>query len=222
MTAGARSIAVYALLLGLNVSKVSADEPKPAMRPISDAESVLAVYRDDWRLGSSGGPAIILAAWPDGLIVWSGDRLRRGPPYRAGRVDPGRITALLARFDKDGLFGDERLNHGHVGPDSEFTTVLIKSGKKQVEMCSWHELGEDSGFWVADQDGLAALDGRRRLEVLRKAPSEYLFFRFVWSETRSKLGDLIPGEGTIIGGKPVMKTGKVSWQEPAARGTRRP
>jgi hypothetical protein len=222
MTARARWLAVSALLLGSTVSELSADESKPAMRLITDAESVLAVYREDWRLGASSGPSLILATWPDGFVVWSGDRLKGGPPYRAGHIDPRRVTALLTRFDKDGLFADERLNDSYFGPDSQFTTVFVKSGKKRVEMCAWHELGEDSGFWVADQGGLAALDGHRRLEILGKAPGDYLFFRFVWSETRSKLGDLIPGEGMVIGGKTVMKAGKLSWQEPATTGSRRP
>ena len=75
---------------------------------------------------------------------------------------------------------------------------------------------------VADQHGAAVLDGRRRLDVLRKSPADYLFYRFVWSETRSRLADLIPAESTATGGKPVMKAGKLSWQEPAAARARRP
>jgi hypothetical protein len=221
MTARARWLALYALLLGLNVSKLSADEPKPAMRPISDAESVLAVYRQDWGLASSGKPAIILAAWPDGLIVWSDDRLRGGPPYRAGHVDPRRVKALLTAFDQDGLFADERLNDGHFGPDSQFTTVFVKSGKKQVEMRSWHELYEEGGGLVVDHHGVSFLDGRHKLDVLRKAPADYLFFRLVWSETRSKLAELMPGESTVTGGKPVMRAGKLSWQEASATSTDR-
>src|SRR5262249_23558051 len=71
-------------------------------------DSVLAVYREDWGLASSGEPAIILVAWPDGHIIWSGDRLKGGAPYRAGHADPKRVTALLARFHKDGLFADEK------------------------------------------------------------------------------------------------------------------
>ena len=102
-----RWLAVYPLLLGLIVPELSAEKPKPAMRPISDAESVLAVYRQDWGLSSGGEPAIIFAAWPDGFIVWSSDRLMGGPPYRSGHIDPKRVTALLSRFDKDGLFADE-------------------------------------------------------------------------------------------------------------------
>src|SRR5262245_46019407 len=163
--------AISSLLFGLCVSALSAEEPKPAMRPISEADSVLAVYREDWRLASSGGPAIILVAWSDGHIIWSGDRLNGGAPSRVGHADPKKVTALLARCDKDGLFADEKLNQAHFGPDSEFITVFIKSGKKQVKMQSWHELFEDSDGYVADDKGAGPLGGRRRLDVLRKASS---------------------------------------------------
>ena len=222
MPTNSRWLAVYPLLLGLIVPELSAEEPKPAMRPITDSESVLAVYHQDWGLGSGGGAPIIFAAWPDGFIVWSADRLMGGPPYRAAHIDPKRVTALLSRFDKDGLFAHERLNDANFGPDSQFTTLFIKSGKKQVKMCSWHELMEDSDNLVADQNGAGVLDGRRRLDVLRKAPADYLFYRFVWSETRGRLADLTPADSTATGGKPVMKAGKLSWQEPPAAPTRRP
>ena len=217
-----RRLAVSSLLLGLFVPTLRADEPKPAMRPISEAESVLAVYRENHGLFASGEPAIILAAWPDGFIVWSGDRLKGGAPYRTGRVDPKRMTALLTRFDKGGLLADERLERPNFGPDSQFTTIFVKSGKKQVEMCSWHELYEATDGLVVDHHGVYGLDGRRRLDVMRKAPADYLFYRFVWAETRAKLADLIPGESTASEGKLVMKAGKLSWQEPAVTHTRRP
>src|SRR5579862_3387963 len=96
--------AVSSLLFSLCVSALLADEPKQAMLPISEADSVLAVYLEDFGFASRGVPAIILVAWPDGYIVWSGDRLKGGPPYRAGHVDPKKVATLLARFDKDGLF----------------------------------------------------------------------------------------------------------------------
>lgn len=210
-----RSI-VSALLIGWCTSSSPADEPKPAVRPISEADSILAVYRRNGGLGSTEGPAVILAAWPDGRLVWSGDRLKGGPPYRSGRIETEKVAALLARFEKDGLFADKKLNDAQFGPDSQFITVFIKSGKHQVKMESWHELAEESDKLVADHHGISSLDGRRRLDVLRKAPPDYLFFRYVWSETRGKLTDLIPGEGTPSEGKPVMEAGVLSWQEPAA------
>jgi hypothetical protein len=221
-----RQAAVSVLLFGLCVSALHPEAPKQLMRPIAKADSVLAVYHEDGGLTSSGEPAIIFVAWPSGHMVWSRDRLKGGAPYRSGRVDPKKVTALLARFDKDGLFADDKLNRAHFGPDSQFITVLIKSGKKQVRMQSWHELFEASNNFVADRSGAALLGGRRRLDVLRKAPADYLFYRFVWSETRAKLTDLIPSESTGSAGKPFMKAGVLSWQEPAAipkaQGTSKP
>jgi hypothetical protein len=65
--------------------------------------------------------------------------------------------------------------------------------------------------WVA-----AEPEGRHRLTALQEAPRDYLFFRYVWSETRHRLADLIPAEGTPTDGKPVMEAGVLSWREPAA------
>src|SRR5262245_57227957 len=101
------------LVFALCVSAVAADDVKTTTRPITEADSVLAVYREDWGLSSSGDPAIIFAAWIDGHVVWSNDRLKGGAPYRTGRADPRAVTALLARLDKDGLFADEKLNQAH-------------------------------------------------------------------------------------------------------------
>jgi hypothetical protein len=211
----ARSVTLC-LFIGFCAWAVRAEEPSEPTRPITEADSVLAVYREDWGRASSGGPAIILVAWPDGHIVWSSDRIQGGAPYRAGRVDPKRVAALLVRSENDGLFADEKLNQAHFGPDSQFITLLVKSGKKQVKMQSWHELFEGSDKVVVDHRGAVALEGRRRLDELRKAPAEYLFFRTVWSETRTRLSDLIPVESDVSTGKPVMKVGVVSWQERAA------
>jgi len=112
-----RTAAVSTFVFGLCASTLSAAEPKQAMRPITEADSVLAVYREDWRRASRGEPRIILVAWPDGQMIWSDDRLKGGAPYRAGQVAPGKVTALLARFDQDGLFADEKLNRAHFGPE---------------------------------------------------------------------------------------------------------
>jgi hypothetical protein len=135
----------------------------------------------------------------------------------AGRIEPKKFATLLARFDKDGLFADEKLNHANFGPDSQFITVFIKSKKQQVRMQSWHELMEASGDGVADHRGASNLEGRRRLDVLRKAPADYLFYRFVWADTRAKVTDLIPLERSASAGKAVMRAGVLSWKEPATK-----
>jgi hypothetical protein len=206
--------AIVGDIVVLAIERTLADEPQLVVRPISEADSVLAVYCGSLGLGAVNKVPLIFVAWPDGYVVWSADRLKGGPPYRAARVDPKQVTALLARFDKDGLFADEKLSQEHVGPGGSYTTVLIKSGKKRLEMVSWHELFEASGDLVAHHNGVSALLGGRRLEVLRKSPADYLYYRWVWSETRGKLTDLIPDESSVSVGVPVMKAGELSWQEP--------
>src|SRR5262249_15874534 len=160
---------------------------------------------------------VILAIWPDGRVVWSEDRLRGGPPYFEGRVQPKRVNALLSQFEADGLFAGEDLNYGRFGPHTQFTPVLPSPGKKQVRMKSWHELAEATGKVVGTSHVLVPLDGRRRLEVLRKEPAEYLYFQVAWSETRRRLAELIPREGKPTAGRPVLKAGVMSWQDEPAK-----
>ena len=77
-------------------ASVFTDQTKVQNREITEANSVLAVYHEDWGLRPGvHGPAIILAAWPDGHIVWSKDRPEGGAPYRAAQIDAKRIADLL-------------------------------------------------------------------------------------------------------------------------------
>jgi hypothetical protein len=200
-----------------------ADEPKQLVRPITTAKSVIAVYREDCGLGSDGRPAIIFAAWPDGHIVWSDDRIQGGPPYHAAESDPQRFAKLIARFEKDGLFADDKLNQANFGPDSAFIAVLIKSGKRKVQMTSWHELFEADGGLVTSYGAVGSGNGSR-LDVLRKEPAAYLFYRMVWSETRTSIATMIPTAGRPTSGSPLMKAGELSWEEPlpAAQPNARP
>jgi|SRR5580704_8875344 hypothetical protein len=197
-----------------------ADEPKRLVRPITEAQSVIAVYREDWGLGSNGQPAIIFAAWPDGHLVWSDDRIKGGPPYHSAQIEPQRFAKLIARFENDGLFADGKLNDAQWGPDSAFITVLIKSGKRKVDMSSWHELFEAHGGLITSA-GVLLSEKRPRLEVLRKEPADYLFYRMVWSETRTSIAAMIPSAGQPTTGSPLKRAGVLSWQEPHPAGIRK-
>jgi hypothetical protein len=156
---------------------------------------------------------LIFIAWPDGHVVFSGDRLNGGATYRAGKIEPKKIATLLAEFDNDGLLANKKLNDAYYCPDSSVTYVFVKSGKQQVKMQSCHELFESGGKHVAAESGVRSLKGRSRLEVLREAKADYLFFRLVWSEIRTKLADLIPAESTKTEGKPVLSEGELFWPE---------
>ena len=154
---------------------------EPALRSITSADTtVLAVYTEGW---TSGQPRrLIQAIWKDGYIAWSGDRLEGGAPYYEGRIDPKRLDSLLAKLEHDGLFAEKSLAKPRFGPDSPFTTILIRFGDSQIELRSWHELYESGGKAVGATSGLSGLNGRRLFEALKEQPSDYLFFRFVWSE----------------------------------------
>ena len=181
-------------------------------RPITTAENVLAIYNENHGLHSPSHARLILAIWGDGSAVWSDDRVQGGAPYRSGRIDPARLTSLLASIDRDGYFADESLAHVRFGPDSQFTTILVAAGKMRMKMQSWHELAEAGGKIVATKGGLTALNGRTRLEALSKEPSEYLHFRLAWSELRESASALIPSDSKPIDGRLFQSAGAVSWQ----------
>ncbi|HEY2253886.1 MAG TPA: DnaA/Hda family protein [Planctomycetaceae bacterium] len=123
----------------------------------------------------------------------------------------GQIESI-SRQHRRPINSDKKLNEAHFGPDSHFTTLLVKSGKKELRMQSWHE-GSEANGGVATSHGTSGLGGQRRLEVLRKEPADYLYYRFVWSETRGRLIDLIPNDGKPVSGKIVTDGRGVSWRE---------
>src|SRR5262245_51760102 len=118
-------------ILLLTCLTTSATCEETAARPIEEADSILAIYPEDWgRSSRARVPALVLAVWGDGQIVWSKDRVKGGAPYYASQVDPEIVSALLSRLEHDGVFDDKSLNDPHFGPDSHFTTLLVRSGKK--------------------------------------------------------------------------------------------
>lgn len=195
------------------VVELPGNEPGVVVRPISTAKSVMAIF------GHPGfgfrDARVLLVVWTDGRLVWSSDR-SGDPPYRAGRVDPKKVAVLLALFKHDGLFAEPKLNGGHVAIDAPYDAILVRSGAHQVRMTSSHEIYEPGGRLVDDDISVRVLDGRRRLEVLRETKAERLFYRFVWSETRGRLMDLIPPESTPVEGKAFLEAGGVYWRGPAA------
>jgi hypothetical protein len=183
------------------------------MRPITKADAVLAVTTENWGLPSSGGSKLIMALWNDGYIVWSKDNLHGGPPYRAARIDAEKWQTLLTQLEQKGVFADKKLNRANFGPDSKFTTLYVKAGKRQLEMRSWHELYEEGGRTVAEASGLTGLEGRRLEDVLKEQPADYRKFRTVWKDIRTLASGLIPKSGTPVNDGVRKKAGILSWQE---------
>ncbi|HXV63050.1 MAG TPA: hypothetical protein VEK15_20285 [Vicinamibacteria bacterium] len=183
------------------------------VRPITNADTVLAIYTKNFGLQSPGTTQLVVAAWGDGRIVWSDDPLEGGPPYRTAAFPSAQLETLLARLDEDGIFDIEELAHPQFGSDSPFTSILVKLGAKRLELRSWHELHEKGSQAIATSRGIVAREGRRRLDVLRSDTPEYLFFRLVWAELRARATSLIPKSGNLVDGHVVIESGALSWRE---------
>lgn len=182
-----------------------------SVRPISEADSILAVYYDNWGFMPSEPRRLVTAAWPDGTVVWSNNAMG-GAPFRIGKTDPKRVVALLTRLEKEGLFSETSLVHQpSLGPDSAFLTVLVKRGKKAVELRSWHELAELRDTLVADDHGISVLSDKTRLATLKEASKEYLLFRMVYNDIRRRLAELIPAESRVSTGQTELKHGVFTW-----------
>jgi len=213
-------------MLGLLLAALlAAGASAGSVRPITQAEDVLAIYVEDWGLAlppvpghplASNRTKLVLAAWGDGYVVWSRSQEQGGPPYLAGAVEPTKLSAVLERAKEDGVFRDESLGQGRFGPDSKFTAIFLKAGKQQLLMRSWHELYEQVGKVVAKSAGLTPLEGRDRLGVLRREPAEYLYYRMVWSELRSRAFSLLPTESRPVTGEISAVGGIFSWREGAS------
>ncbi len=188
------------------------------VRPITQADVVIAVYAQDWGLASEGMPKLILTAWPDGHVVWSENRVKGGAPYLTGQVSPARVSAVLEQVERDGVFRDKRLAQPCFGPDSSFTTILFRKAPRELKMESWHDLAEVDGHVIARSCALTPLGrNERRLELLKKEPAEYLYYRVVWGELRALASSLIPSVNRPATGELVMKAGVMAWRERPAR-----
>ena len=178
--------------------------------PITDAEQVIAVTTHDWGLASDGEAKLIVAVWDDGNIVWSKNRIVGGAPYLLGKIESTSCSKLLKRLDHDGYFSNETFTHAQFGPDSKFTSILIKNKKQKLEMKSWHELFELSEKIVCTSGGASSIEDNR-LASLLDDEKQYVHYRLAWAELRLMISQLIPSNGKQTGGDIQMEHGKISW-----------
>jgi hypothetical protein len=180
-------------------------------RSVTEAESVLAVFTEDWRLCSSRGPQLIVGIWGDGSVVWSNDQVNGGPPYFTAQIKPQDVSAMLEKLRNVGVFDIPKLKDSHWGPDSEFTTILVRAAGKELKMTSWHEIYEADGDVTAIH-GASGLGEKKLLAVLAEKPADYLHWRMTWLELRLAAANLIPKAGTETAGNLVSLGRRLSWQ----------
>jgi hypothetical protein len=182
-------------------------------RPITQADTVLAVWYEDvgrcWHI-----PKLILAAWPDGHVVWSRNRVEGGPPYYMSDVEPQTIAAALTRFKEDGIFACRNLRRSR-GPsaDSPSQVLLLRFGLYRLKMETVHELYAGAPMVTLDQTP-AILTRGTPVEALERESASALHFRLIWCELRRSLDDLIPASGELIDGELVMEGDRRFWREP--------
>lgn len=192
-----------------------AEEPAEKTRPITDADSILAIYTQGHGLSTNGRAPhrLIFAAWPDGVVIWSEDQTQGGPPYRTATLDPERLVKALASLKVNGFFNDPTLAQPKFGPDAKSTVLYARTKRDELKMQSWHELYESDGKVVATDAGLVPLASRSRSDILRSATPEYLYYRLAWSDIRRLASALLPAESKPISGHLDVREGKALWIE---------
>lgn len=186
-------------------------------KPLSNAEKVLAIYASDWGLKSSGKPSLISCVWGDGLVVWSNDGVNGGPPYKKARLETGKADSLFARVARIGAFEVQGTARPYVGPDTMFTTILLRANGKQLKLESWHERFEASGNVVALERGLTGLADQKLLSALSKESPDYLLYRMVWLELRLAVASVLPLCGKETKGMVSVNQGQLSWRRSDGR-----
>jgi hypothetical protein len=146
--------------------------------------------------GSREADRGVFAVWNDGMIVWSEDQIRGGPPYYMAHVDPAGVARTIDEISRGGRW----IGEWRFGPDARWTHIQVRAGDELVaDVGSWHEIAEASRGVVATATGNEALDNRQPADVLASQPADYRAFRARWDSVRNDMQKLIPASGTPPG-----------------------
>jgi hypothetical protein len=101
-----------------------------------------------------------------------------------GRTDDRRVCSLDAQSSDDArfmkrlwddygpVFGFKEWNN--FGPDSSYRQIRLMHDGKTLTLKSWHPLYERNEGAVVTSQGVMALEGRSRAEVLKKDDPDYV------------------------------------------------
>ena len=147
--------------------------------------SVIAALSSEHR--AAAPRRLIVAVWPDGRAVASGDPMLGGPPTREGRIDAAR----LARY---------RENVASAAANAWRTSCMVLDPACRLRILSTRgtvrplrpvvEPFELDPRLVATDDGISALDGREREAVIAPRSPEHRALRAVWAECVAAIGEL--------------------------------
>lgn len=90
-------------------------------------------------------PGVIVAAWDNGRVVFSNDRMRGGPPFSEKRMDPSTIVGIHRRAWNA---VDPLELRGFAFPDAAHTTLFVNGQERCQVLASALELNPRSASWT--------------------------------------------------------------------------
>lgn len=140
---------------------------------------------------------LIAAAWSDGLVMSSLDRVFGGAPYSAKYCAPEPLVALF-----DEAYGAAKTQTDadqtvYAGPDAPATVIKLACHSSVIELASWHELQEAEGFKLND-DGSVSLERDGDDAANAGSPSEFREFRERWNEIRQCISRMVDCDAPLI------------------------
>lgn len=107
----------------------------PFERGASSPPMVSVFYDLDYSgVGVEQPRTIIACIWPDGRVVWSGDRSKGGSPYFTARISPEQVRKLVAVFQARIFY--QRKYWFEQAVDAPHHDVNIIDGTRRLAMCS--------------------------------------------------------------------------------------
>lgn len=201
-----RAVPVTGIAIAALTIAVHAGDKTPMQAvPVSTAKSILSIYVLEGWVWNPRGPQLVLAAWDNGRVIWSENRVTGGAPYWTSQIDQKRITELFTRICNEGFFDERELNCLRVPYDSGSTVLLARTGKKQIRMRSAHE--------TYPNDGHLSFRSKSPAGRWQNATGNDARYFGAWDELRRTLNSVIPTNGTQIDGKLFHEGGEVFWIE---------
>ncbi len=158
-------------------------------------------------------PELLFCAWGTGEIVWKDESKMAKTRYLSSNAGATVVRGALSRLDAMGafspLFTDELTEH--VGPESDYTNILVKHEGRALHLISWHEQFELEPGLAATARGIAVLEKETQMERMLREPQAYIFFRWLWNELRLSARAITPSSGEPVAGELYISREGVFW-----------
>ncbi len=145
-------------------------------------------------------PGIVVAAWEDGTVVWSADKLKGGSPYFKSIVDSEELATAITSMCEAKANLPANTHTDYRGPSSPETTILLGSESCNIYWHSWHEIWEATGRHVALERGIYPLPPGETVENMRANYSSphHIAFIEAWKDVKEAALRLIPEDTSEV------------------------